>query len=62
MVINMVLNKLKVGDEVKIIKKDSRFYGIEGKIISQGNGSCWQVEVFKGVGVYLFDYELEKIK
>ena len=53
---------MRVGDIVKIIKKDSAFENYIGAIISQGNGENWQVEVIQGVGVYFSIKELERVR
>jgi hypothetical protein len=55
-------NKISVGRKVKIIKLNSAWFGKIVEVISQGNGTCWQVDVGLGIGVYYFERELELIK
>jgi len=53
---------MKIGDKVKIIKINSAFYGLIGELDRQGNGTCWQVLLDNGIGIYFFEKELEIIK
>lgn len=50
---------MKIGDKVRIMNTSSRFYGVLGEIISKGNGTYWQVEIWKGVGIYYLESELK---
>jgi hypothetical protein len=52
---------IKLDDKVKIIKSDSAFYGCIGEVITQGNGSNWQVLLDNGIGIYYRENELEKV-
>jgi len=53
---------MKIGDKVKIIKATSNWFGIIGEIITQGNGTNWQVDVGWGIGIYYSEKDLKIIE
>jgi len=51
--------KIKIGNMVKIIKENSAFRHCEGEVITQGNGTMWQVLLDWNIGVYFSEKDLK---
>ena len=56
----MIINKINIGDKVKITKKGSLFKNMQGEIFKQGNGNMWEIQI-NNIGIYFSENQFKKI-